>query len=521
MSIRVRLALVMWLLVAAMGVSMTLLADITLTNSLDAERHRRAQEEAHRVHKVVNRFHEHLADKVELLGDHPDTAGVLEGALGQSALQGLRQAMEVDLLATLDMAGGLIPAEMPGRQLEDLPSDMAFRDALAGKPYQDMVVRGNTFEVRATRPIVRDGEVQGAILAAYLLDRRFLDQLHEEAGFHAAYTFEAEVLASTLPAFDRVDPRNIYQIKERELFGAAAGSPGADYFLWTTVLDGEPYDAVCCPLYLDETSGLLGTLVLLVSARPVLETRAQARREMIIAILLGLLLSTALAILLATGLTRPVRALAEAAQAWHSGDLGRRTGIRRGDELGKLGQTFDEMAASLEQHVEEVQQLAVTDGLTGLSNHRRFKEEFQREVRRAGRFKAPLALLFLDIDHFKQVNDTHGHSVGDQVLRNIADILTQCVRTVDLPCRYGGEEFAVILPNTDKTEALLVAERLRTTTAAEPLGDAGDVPVTLSAGVSMFPEDSQEADKLLEIADGRLYRAKQTGRNRVVSDDEL
>ncbi len=521
MSIRIRLALVMWLLVAAMGGSMTLLADVTLTSSLDAERHRRAQEEAHRVHTVVNRFHSQLADKVDLLRDHPDTAGVLEGVLGATELQGLRQAMEVDLLATLDTDGLLVSAAMPGRKLEDLPSDMAFRDALVGRPYQDMVVRGNTLEVRATRPVVLEGEVRGAILAGYLLDRRFLDQLHEEAGFHAAYTFEAVVLASTLPAFDRVDPRNIFKIKERELYERRGRGAAAEYFSWPTTLDGEPFDAVCCPLYLDEASGHLGTLILLVSARPVLKTRAEARRKMVLASLCGLVLSTLLAIVLATGLSRPVRALAEAAQAWHSGDLGRRTGIRRRDELGELGRTFDEMAASLEKHVEEVKQLAVTDGLTGLSNHRRFKEELRREITRSTRFKSPLGLIFLDIDHFKKVNDTHGHAVGDQVLRGIAGILTEGVRTVDLPCRYGGEEFAVILPNTEKAEALMVAERLRTATEAQPLGDDKKVPVTLSAGVAMFPDDSQDPDQLLEVADSRLYRAKQTGRNRVVSEDDL
>jgi diguanylate cyclase (GGDEF)-like protein len=160
----------------------------------------------------------------------------------------------------------------------------------------------------------------------------------------------------------------------------------------------------------------------------------------------------------------------------------------------------------------EVERIARTDALTGLANRRAFGEALARELAVAARGGATCALIVLDIDHFKAVNDTYGHPAGDRVLAAVGRVLALGAREIDVPARYGGEEFAVILPGCDGSDALDVAERLRAAVAAEP----GPVQVTISAGVAVFPADGAEADSLVAAADSALYRAKRQGRNRTV-----
>jgi diguanylate cyclase (GGDEF)-like protein len=166
---------------------------------------------------------------------------------------------------------------------------------------------------------------------------------------------------------------------------------------------------------------------------------------------------------------------------------------------------------------ELVQLQAVTDDLTGLFNHRRFQEVVDTEVERARRFEQPLGLLMLDIDDFKQVNDTHGHQQGDIVLREVAGVLRASSREIDEPARYGGEELAVALPQTDLEGAYLLAERVRTAIEALEiplLNGEGNLRVTASFGVSAIPETADGKDALVASADAALYRAKGAGKNR-------
>lgn len=165
--------------------------------------------------------------------------------------------------------------------------------------------------------------------------------------------------------------------------------------------------------------------------------------------------------------------------------------------------------------VERLRQLAITDGLTGLANRRWFLEVLEYEMQRHRRYGSSLALIAIDVDHFKRVNDTWGHAVGDEVLRALTAICRAEVRDVDTVGRIGGEELAVLLPDTAPEVAVAVAERLRATVQATPLcTSAGPLAVTLSLGVSASPP-CDRADTLLREADRALYLAKAGGRNRV------
>ena len=160
----------------------------------------------------------------------------------------------------------------------------------------------------------------------------------------------------------------------------------------------------------------------------------------------------------------------------------------------------------------EVERLARTDALTGLANRRSFGESLQRELAQAVRRGDPCGLIVLDVDHFKLVNDTHGHQMGDEVLEQVGRALGVAARGTDVVARYGGEEFAIIVPGCTAAETAVVAERLRSAVAEHP----GPVPVTLSAGVAVFPTDAADATALVAAADGALYKAKRQGRDRTV-----
>jgi diguanylate cyclase (GGDEF)-like protein len=162
---------------------------------------------------------------------------------------------------------------------------------------------------------------------------------------------------------------------------------------------------------------------------------------------------------------------------------------------------------------------AVTDALTGLANRRSFDEELMLEWRRAARVGDPLALILADLDDFKKVNDTHGHQVGDEVLRKVGETLGSALRQVDMAARYGGEEFAVIVPETDLDGAVKLAERLRTELlkAQVELPDGTPLRVTASFGVAINGELAR-AEELIAAADEALYEAKHAGKNRVAPE---
>jgi diguanylate cyclase (GGDEF)-like protein len=251
--------------------------------------------------------------------------------------------------------------------------------------------------------------------------------------------------------------------------------------------------------------------------------------------------------------------------------------LTRVKSLLRIKQLHDELRAKvreLEQARERLRQLAITDGLTGLYNHRYLKEHLEQELLRAHRHQLRVSVVMLDIDHFKKFNDTYGHPAGDTILRTIARLLKDNIRKIDLAARYGGEEFCLVLVETSKAAAAIAAEKVRRiieahyfdhfgseaqllsagapneamanwtpSVAAEESapslvevaaeiasdewrGNDSDTNhthpsknrLTISMGVATFPDDAVELSQIIEVADQRLYRAKKQGRNQVVID---
>lgn len=161
---------------------------------------------------------------------------------------------------------------------------------------------------------------------------------------------------------------------------------------------------------------------------------------------------------------------------------------------------------------------SITDPLTGLYNRRYLRELLDSEINRSHRYDWPCSMTMIDLDHFKQYNDAHGHPAGDQVLQRVADVLRSEARDSDVVARYGGEEFATVMPNTDWEEARAAAERLRDAVEQESVDGEEVLPegLTVSVGVASYPEFAGSAEDLLQAADRALYQAKGRGRNRVV-----
>jgi len=185
-------------------------------------------------------------------------------------------------------------------------------------------------------------------------------------------------------------------------------------------------------------------------------------------------------------------------------------------ELQPLESVADICATAIQNahYVERVKQLAYRDGLTGIFNRRFFELRMTEELERARRFQASMAVIMIDIDHFKQLNDEFGHLLGDEVLRQVSSLLHDQLRKFDVVCRYGGEEFAILLSETDPGHALSVAEKLRRQVESWQFPGVPRA-VTISAGAATYPHNGTTRDELMKAADAGLYSAKQAGRNRV------
>ena len=194
------------------------------------------------------------------------------------------------------------------------------------------------------------------------------------------------------------------------------------------------------------------------------------------------------------------------------------------DDLSIVGGIADYAAIAIEnaRNFRRVQELTITDEHTGLYNARHLRALLDTEVARAGRFHHPLSLIFLDLDGFKQVNDTHGHLVGSALLREVGALLTGAIRAVDAAFRYGGDEFAILLIETDAAAARIIGERVRDRFRETSFtgGQALEIRLTASVGIATFPDDAKTSVELLGAADRTMYRVKAMGRNAVASAGE-
>ena len=286
-----------------------------------------------------------------------------------------------------------------------------------------------------------------------------------------------------------------------------------------------PYTAQDGVAVLAGVAGVPGTDWIAVAQIPASTAFADIRRLRNTTVLLVLVLLLAVgSVAYGLGLlvVLPLERLSHAADRVAHGDLDVAVPVSGGGEVSQLTGVFNDMVRRLREGRAELERLSVTDELTGLANRRQLDDELVREIQRHERHKRSFAVLMLDVDRFKALNDTHGHPAGDAVLRKLASVLQASTRKGDTVARFGGEEFMVILPETPAAGALTLAEKIRTAIEQTHFvvgGDSTVVPVTASIGLARFPDHGTTVETLVMVADEALYRSKQSGRNRVTTAD--
>lgn len=238
------------------------------------------------------------------------------------------------------------------------------------------------------------------------------------------------------------------------------------------------------------------------------------------------LVSIIVGILLGRQVSKPLTNLTKAAGQIGAGDFGKRIEIKGPQEIRGLAQAFNRMAVQLEENehkqtelMQRLEELAITDGLTGLFNRRELNRLMELEYKRAKRYNRPFSMIMLDIDHFKQYNDTFGHLFGDEVIKWVANLIATNTRATNYVARYGGDEFVILLPETTCSNAFWAADRLRKIIAETPFcgmdnnGNPIQIPLTVSLGVSELTNDIFSVGAFFSRTDQALYVSKRSGRD--------
>lgn len=234
-------------------------------------------------------------------------------------------------------------------------------------------------------------------------------------------------------------------------------------------------------------------------------------------LIIALLIAIIIGVILSRSIIKPLKKMEVATGRLSSGDLTYRIDNDRDDELGRLAHAFNLMADRLERSYKAMQTISIHDQLTGLYNRRETYRRLNEEIRRYRRYGHSFSLMMLDIDRFKNINDEFGHQVGDSALYFIAQAIQKELRPTDHLCRYGGDEFIAILPETRTNGALAIAERAHRAVAAGRINVNGGPPLrlTITIGIADFPADADSVDEIVAAADQAMFNAKKAGRNQI------
>ncbi|MGZ5570833.1 MAG: putative bifunctional diguanylate cyclase/phosphodiesterase [Usitatibacter sp.] len=410
---------------------------------------------------------------------------------------GARLGANVMTLVSLD---GTVRADTHNERRTDKPfafPELIAASAAAGKASSIELIDGRLHQLVVVPVLAPDPIAYMGL--AFVVDDAVAKELHELTGLEVSFVSRAgqeswRAHASTLDA------------PLREALPEALGEPRLASGVAEVELGGERYETRLTPL---QSRGTQVVAVLQKSLAEALEPFQRITTSFFGLTLAGLALLVAGSLAIARSITRPVQKLAQAARRVQKGDYTRHEDLGHKDEIGQLAVCFNHMLDGIESREREILRLAYEDGLTGLPNRAMFNEQLTQAVRLAKRGSQPLAVLLFDMDRFKAINDTLGHPVGDQVLREVGARVRSALRDSDIVARLGGDEFAILLATGSSDQApRVVAEKIHKA-LEKPLVLGGQtMDIAASIGLACFPEHGEDADALLRAADVAMYAAK-------------
>ena len=380
--------------------------------------------------------------------------------------------------------------------------------------YPDLI-RLASIEGKASSVVIREDKLYQLVVVpvlapdpiawvglAFEVDDRVAKDLNQLTGLEVSFASWTpasswSLHASTLPAALR-----------EGLLAAFSGNEGLASQVHEIELGGEEYETRVTPLESRPDKRIVAIL-----QKPLLIGLAPFKRisaSFFWLTLAGLAILVAGSLIIARSITRPVHRLAEAAHSVQQGDYTRHVRVEHKDEIGQLAVSFNHMLDGIVSREKEILRLAYEDGLTGLPNRAMFNEQLGQAVRTAKRGEAPIAVLLFDMDRFKAINDTLGHPVGDQALREVGLRVRTALRDSDVIARLGGDEFAVLLATGNADNARVVAEKIHKALEEAFVIEGQSMDMAASIGIARFPEHGEDASALLRAADVAMYEAKRT-----------
>ena len=417
-----------------------------------------------------------------------DPATVLDGA------KEYQQKLGVDEIIVTDRDGHALGDTLGQAAAgSDLSREAGVSAALSEQSWSGIVARGGRLMLSVCVPVKIGAYPWGTFTAYRAIDPAVARSLKAALGTEVAFLYQGRVVGASRLLPERLPmpaTPTVVTVSGAKFFALYAPLPGTDRNASMGFETLHPYGPATA-LYRRCLFAFLGASAL------------------------TLLLALGGGVFVARGLTRPLDGVMQAAETLRRGDWPARFEGSRSDEIGLLQTVFNQMTEALRSSQERLLALIDTDPLTGLDNHRRFQERLGQEAGRCARSGESLSLLLLDLDHFGQFNQRHGHAGGDAALKEVAHTLRQCLPELAITARYGGEEFAVLLPQRTLAQAEGVAELVRG--AVQETGQG----LTLSVGCAEFGTNTAEGEGLVLAAELAVSRAKQLGRNRVCRFDSL
>ena len=413
---------------------------------------------------------------------------------------GARVGANVMTLASLEnvVRADTLDPERPGKSFA-FP-DLIRIAAVEGKASSVVIREGKLYQLVVV-PVLAP-EPMAWVGLAFEVDDRVAKDLNQLTGLEVSF-------ASWMPASAwRLHASTLPPALREALLAAFSGDEGMSAKVHEIELGGEEYETRVTPLESRPDKRIVAIL-----QKPLVIGLAPFKRisaSFFWLTLAGLVILVAGSLFIARSITRPVHRLVEAARSVQQGDYTRHVQVEHKDEIGQLAVSFNHMLDGIVSREKEILRLAYEDGLTGLPNRAMFNEQLDQATRIAKRGEAPIAVLLFDMDRFKAINDTLGHPVGDQALREVGLRVRRALRDSDVIARLGGDEFAVLLATGNAENSKVVAEKIHRALEEPFVIDGQSMDMTASIGIARFPEHGEDASALLRAADVAMYEAKRT-----------